>query len=124
MTGPIANGLVKPTVTTNNAAALAGGFILTGQYVRNANGSGPAYILDSDGDYVWWYNIEDYVTGVVMDYAGTHMWINNHPPNLADAKIHRVTMDGVTSEDLTSQMPKISHQLTVLPEGRWGAPHG
>jgi hypothetical protein len=56
------------------------------------------------------------VTGVVMDYAGTHMWINNHPPNLSNAKVHRVTMDGLTAEDLTSQMPKLSHQLTVLPD--------
>ena len=116
MTGPLANGLVKPTVTTNNAAALAGGFLITGQYVQNSNGSAPGYILDSDGDIVWWYNIEDYVTGVVMDYAGTHMWINNHPPNLADAKVHRVSMDGLTDEDLSSQMPELSHQLTVLPD--------
>jgi hypothetical protein len=116
MTGPIANGLVKPTVTTNNAAALSGGFILTGQYVQNTGGSAPAYILDSDGDYVWWFNIENYVTGVVMDYAGTHMWINNHPPNLADAKIHRVTMDGMTSQDLSSQFVQLSHQVTVLPD--------
>jgi hypothetical protein len=116
MTGPLANGLVKPTVTTNDAAALAGGFLITGQYVQNANGSAPGYILDSDGDIVWWYNIEDYVTGVVMDYAGTHMWINNHPPNLADAKVHRVSMDGMTDEDLSSQMAELSHQLTVLPD--------
>lgn len=116
MTGPLANGLVKPTVTTNNAAALAGGFLITGQYVQNANGTAPGYILDSDGDIVWWYNIEDYVTGVVMDYAGTHMWINNHPPNLADAKVHRVSMDGMTDEDLSSQMTELSHQLTVLPD--------
>ena len=115
-TGPLANGLVKPTVTTNNAAALAGGFLITGQYVQNANGTAPGYILDSDGDIVWWYNIEDYVTGVVMDYAGTHMWINNHPPNLADAKVHRVSMDGMTDEDLSSQMSQLSHQLTVLPD--------
>ena len=55
MTGPLANGLVKPTVMTKNAAALSGGFLITGQYVQNASGSGPAYILDADGDYVWWY---------------------------------------------------------------------
>jgi len=116
MTGPLANGLVKPTVTTNNAAALSGGFLITGQYVQNSNGLAPGYILDSDGDIVWWYNIEDYVTGVVMDYAGTHMWINNHPPNLADAKVHRVSMDGITDEDLSSQMYELSHQLTVMPD--------
>ena len=119
MTGPVANGLIKPTVTNNNAAALAGGFLITGQYVANANGSAPAYILDNDGDIVWWYNIENQVTGVVMDYAGTHMWINNHPandPNLLTAKMHRVTMDGMTDEDLTSQFSQLSHQVTVLPD--------
>jgi hypothetical protein len=116
MTGPLMNGLVKPTVTTKNAAALSGGFLITGQYVPNTNGRGPAYILDADGDYVWWYNIEDYVTGVAMDYAGTHMWINNHPPNIANAKTHRVTMDGMMDEDLSSALPKLSHQLTVLPD--------
>src|SRR5262245_25777422 len=115
-TGPLANGLVKPTVTTTNAAALSGGFLLTGQYVRNTGGRGPAYILDKDGDYVWWYNIEDYVTGVAMDYAGTHIWINNHPPDLTQAKVHRVTMDGLTDEDLSTQMYMLSHQLTVLPD--------
>ena len=114
--GPLANGLVKPQVRTDNAGALAGGFLITGQYVANSSGSGPAYIVDADGDIVWWYNIEDYVTGAVMDYAGTHMWINNHPPNLADAKVHRVSMDGMTDEDLTSQMQRLSHQLTVLPD--------
>jgi hypothetical protein len=116
MTGPLANGLVKPTVTTQNAAALAGGFLLTGQYVQNAGGTTPAFILDADGDIVWWYNVADYITGVVMDYAGTHMWINNHPPDLTNAKVHRVTMDGLTDEDLSSQMYELSHQLTVLPD--------
>ncbi len=117
MTGPLANGLVKPTVTTNNAAR-AGGRLLDHGPVRRRTRTAARrrYILDSDGDIVWWYNIEDYVTGVVMDYAGTHMWINNHPPNLADAKVHRVSMDGLTDEDLSSQMYELSHQLTVLPD--------
>ena len=52
MTGPLATGLVKPTVMTRNAAALSGGFLLTGQYVQNSTGNGPAYILNADGDYV------------------------------------------------------------------------
>ena len=91
----VSNGRLKPTVTTQDAAALAGGFLITGQYVPNSSGSGPAYIVDADGDIVWWYNIEDYVTGVAMDYAGTHMWINNHPTNIANEKTHRVSMDGM-----------------------------
>jgi hypothetical protein len=116
MTGPIANGLVAPTVTTNDAAALAGGFLITGQYVEDPSGTAPAYIVDSDGDIVWWYTIEERVTGVVMDYAGKNMWINNHPLDLEDAKVHRVSMDGMVDEDLSSQMAMLSHQLTVLPD--------
>jgi Arylsulfotransferase (ASST) len=116
MTGPLANGLVKPTVMTKNAAALSGGFLLTGQYVQNSTGSGPAYILDADGDYVWWYMIEDYVVSVVMDFAGTHMWINNHPPDVSESKTHRVTMDGMMDEDLSSALPSLSHQIAVLPD--------
>ena len=116
MTGPIANGLVAPTVTTNDADALAGGFLITGQYVEDPSRSAPAYILDADGDIVWWYHIEERVTGVVMDYAGKHMWINNHPLDLADAKVHRVSMDGLEDEDLSSEMANLSHQLTVLPD--------
>ncbi|HEY3497869.1 MAG TPA: aryl-sulfate sulfotransferase, partial [Polyangiaceae bacterium] len=116
MTGPVANGLVKPSVMTNDVDALAGGFLITGQYVEDPSGRSPAYILDADGDIVWWYSIEERVTGVVMDYAGKHMWINNHPLNLEDAKVHRVTMDGLVDEDLSSEMPMLSHQLTVLPD--------
>jgi hypothetical protein len=115
-TGPIANGLVKPTVTTNDADALAGGFLITGQYVEDPSGSAPGFILDADGDIVWWYHIEERVTGVVMDYAGKNMWINTHPLDLADAKVHRVSMDGLVDEDHSDEMRMLSHQLTVLPD--------
>src|SRR4051794_36265418 len=39
MTGPVANGLQSPTVTTSNGAALAGGFLVTGQHATNAGTS-------------------------------------------------------------------------------------
>jgi len=116
MSGAIANGLVKPTVTTNNAAALAGGFLVTGQYVTGAGAGATAYILDADGDYVWWFSIGSDVTGAVMDYAGTHMWINKANVPSGTTNVHRVTMDGLTDEDFSTQFTGLNHQLTVLPD--------
>ena len=117
MTGPIANGLQKPTVTTRDAAALFGGFLVTGQHATNAGITmAPAYILDADGDYVWWMSVGNDVSGAVMSYDGTHMWINSVNVPRATAQVHRVTMDGLTDEDLSSQFAGQSHQLTVLPD--------
>jgi len=80
MTGPLTNGLQKPTVTTTTASAVFGGFLITGQYLMNAGAAGaPAYILDADGDYVWWFNINSDVTGARMSYDGTHIWNQRRP---------------------------------------------
>jgi len=117
MTGPIANGLQKPTVTTSNAAALAGGFLVTGQHATNAGmSSAQAYILDADGDYVWWIAVTNDVSGARMSYDGTHMWINSVNVPSGTAHVHRVTMDGLTDEDLSTEFTGQSHQLTVLPD--------
>jgi hypothetical protein len=131
MTGAKPNGLTEPCpagtgCTPMMKATLTGGFVITGQYTMNAGSTGaPAYILDADGKYVWWYTTSppSDVTGVRMDYAGTHMWINsaNVKPNASggrteDAHVHRVTMDGMTDEDLTSQFTGMNHQLTILPD--------
>jgi hypothetical protein len=117
MTGAKVNGLPAITVMTSNAAKLAGGFLITGQYVMNAGTSGaPAYILDADGDYVWWYNINSDITGVRMSYDGKYMWINKANVPSGSANVHRVTMDGMTDENLTNQFTGLNHQLTVLPD--------
>lgn len=116
-TGAILNGLPKITAKTNNASALAGGFLITGQYAQNAGTSGaPAYILDADAEIVWWYSIGSDVTGARMSYDGTHMWINGANVPSGAAHVHRVTMDGLTDDDFSSQFTGQNHQLTVLPD--------
>jgi hypothetical protein len=117
MTGPKANGLPTLMVTTNNAAALAGGFLLTGQYVMNAGTSGsPAYIIDADGEIVWWFNIGSDVTGARMSYDGKYMWINKANVPEGSANVHRVSMDGMTDDNLSTQFTGLNHQLTILPD--------
>lgn len=117
MSGSLPNGMQKPTVVTMNATALAGGFLITGQYATTGAGTSPAFILDADGDYVWAYSVAGSdATGVRMSYDGTHIWINNANVPNGGAKVHRVSMDGMTDEDLSSQFTGLSHQLTVLPD--------
>jgi hypothetical protein len=121
VTGSAPNGMQNPTITTNNASALYGGFLVTGQYsqvfIGGANAGAPAFILDKDGTYVWWYTVVGSdATGVTMSYDGNYMWINsvNTPSHIA--RVHRVSMDGLIDEDHSSEFVGQSHQLTVLPD--------
>jgi len=117
-TGSLPAGLRKPTVVNNSTASpLSGGFLLTGQYVMNLGGSGaPAYILDADGDYVWSYTTGKNVSGVRMSYDGKYVWINSVNVPSGQESVHRVSMDGLSDEDLTQQFTGLNHQLTVLPD--------
>jgi len=115
-TGAMPNGFNYPTTTTNNASGLYGGFLVTGQYGQSPSGA-PAYILDQDGELVWWYTVPGSdATGVTMSYDGNYVWINSvNVPN-STAHVHRVSMDGLTDEDHSSEFTGLSHQLTVLPD--------
>ncbi len=118
MTGPQPNGTLPTlTVTTANAAALYKGFIVTGEYIQS--GGAPAYILDSDGTPVWWYNDGSDACGPRMSYDGQYMWIAsaNVPDATTGDHTHRVTMDGLTDTDFTTAFAHHSHQITPLPDG-------
>jgi hypothetical protein len=114
-TTTLTSGLPKITVTTTSKPSLYGGFLATGQFLQMGGGS-PSYILDADGDMVWAYSTSKDVTGAVMDYAGTHVWINAANVPSGTASVRRVTMDGMTDEDLSSKFTGLNHQLTVLPD--------
>ena len=118
-TGALPNGkLPNLTITTKNAAALYGGFLVTGQFVMGGGSSGaPAFILDKDGAYVWWYTVANGdVTGVTMSYDGKYLWTNSVNVPQGTAHVHRTSMDGLTDEDDSSQFTGLSHQLTILPD--------
>jgi len=112
------NGLAQIQVSTTNASALFGGFLLSGQFVTNAGTTGaPAFILDADGDYVWWYDTGSDVGSSRMSYDGSHIWLNSVNAGVTGkANVHRLTMDGLTDEDLSDQFAGQNHQLVVLPD--------
>jgi hypothetical protein len=116
-TGTLPNGLPTIGVSPRSANGLYGGFLVTGQYLAISGGKGsPAYILDADGEIVWAYTIQAGLSSARMSYAGTHMWINSvNVPN-GSLALHRVSMDGLVDEDLSSKLAGLNHQLTVLPD--------
>jgi len=117
MTGTLPNILPSLDVTTMQPEALAGGFVMTGQYQAQGGQNSPAYILDKDGDFVWAIAVGNYVTGVRMSYDGKYMWINGTDNTTSgQALIHRVTMDGLVDEDLSDEFGFQDHQITVLPD--------
>jgi hypothetical protein len=120
-TGPLPNGMQNPTITTNDASALYGGFLVTGQFsqslIAGSSSGAPAFILDRDGTYVWWYTVPGSdATGVTMSYDGQYMWINSVNVPSHAGKVHRVSMDGLVDEDHSEEFAGLNHQLTVLPD--------
>jgi hypothetical protein len=116
-TGCLPNGMPQIDVSTKNASALYGGFLITGQYLSLSGGRGsPAYILDSDGEIVWAYSTSLNVSSARMDYAGTHMWLNSINVPSGTLSVHRITLDGLEDEDLSSKLTGLNHQLTILPD--------
>jgi hypothetical protein len=116
-TGAQPNGMQNPTITTNDASALYGGFLVTGQYSLTLGNGAPAFILDKDGTYVWWYTVPGSdATGVTMSYDGNYIWINSADVPSNTAHVHRVSMDGLIDEDHSEEFAGLSHQLTVLPD--------
>lgn len=117
-TGALADGLPTVTVATNSPQALVGGYLVTEIYTVNyALTNGVAFILDAEGDIVWWYqpNIGS-LTRAIMSYDGNYMWLSfaNVPPRAA--KVIRVSMDGLDVQDFSDQFKNQNHDLVALPD--------
>ena len=116
-TGPVTNLVAAPNVVTNNPDAVAGGFIVSTTFNMMPGGSTIAFILDADGDIVWWFNssLSD-TTRARMTYDGKHMAMipSNNQGNLGAIQV--VTMDGL--EPGTFNKPGATHDLVGAPGGR------
>jgi hypothetical protein len=118
-----------PTVnrTVMNAAAQARGFIVTSGGYWDASSWPDAYIIDADGDVVWWSRSAAQCSRALMDWDGQTMWTLDANPALAlggsgvdttGGQVISVAMDG-TGTTVLQQDPynRTHHDLTVLPGG-------
>jgi hypothetical protein len=112
-TGPSAPML---TTTTQNAAARARGFIVTSTGFPNLERF--AYIIDSDGDIVWWTAAPASCSRALMDWDGTTMWMLSlgSPTGGTNGQVMRIRMDG-TGAEVVPGLEWTHHDFTVRPGG-------
>jgi len=99
------------------------GFIVTSLYEDGLSISGGplAFIVDADGDIVWWYksNLRS-VSRARMSYDGKNMWMVTIGMDFFN-NIERVTMDGLDSQiyktPATHDITPVKGDVMAFPEG-------
>ena len=116
-TGARPSDLAVPTVTTYDKSALDGGFLITVGYWANSPDD-YAFILDGDGDFVWWYKPVGFgdLSAALMSYDGNSIWIAHTDVPEVEARVGRIRMDGTGWTDLRAEFVHQDHDLAVLPD--------
>jgi len=112
VTGPMAANVPTPVVTNMNPAAHARGFIVTSSGIAG-NWS---YILDADGDPVWWSTGPQASSRAAMSWDGQDLYVMALNVQNAGGEVWRMSMDGMTSEKLAG-LETAHHDLTAIPGG-------
>lgn len=118
-TGPLSNSVPAIARDVANEAAIAPGFFIaaTGGGGGGGGGGGSmAFILDSDGDVVWWASAPGGTGRVEMNWSGTEMWMASVNNGGGNPGIRRVSMDGLDVEDITG-VGDAHHDFTAHPDG-------
>jgi hypothetical protein len=77
-----------------------------------------AYIFDTDGDVVWWSSSElspdsEGVSRAHLGWDAKTIWVMTS----STGKVHRISMDGMTTTDFSSALSLPHHDFAVLPHG-------
>ena len=115
MTGALGSNLPTVMRTTNNAAALAGGYL-----VGTLSQPGAAFILDADGDIVWWFSTGN-ASRAHMSFDSRHMWFLTTNQGGGNPNVRRIGMDGMGLE-MHPEFGDAHHDLVVLPDESVGFP--
>lgn len=131
-TGAIPSGVPRITRTAGMAAAsqakgfiigssgLAGGGGFGGGFGGGGGGTSYAFIIDADGDIVWFTTAPATCSRATMSYDGQYMWMLelNVDNSMKDGgEVTRVSMDGLTRNTKIPGLSNCHHDLTVLPNG-------
>lgn len=112
-TGPVSPDLPGTTVEVGDAGAMHRGF-----YVTSIVAGSTAVILDSDGDYVWWYKLEgvDRLGRVRLSQDRRSVWMATiNLDGDEDVDIVRVSVDGSAEEHIST--PRRHHDFVELSDG-------
>jgi hypothetical protein len=109
-TGPVDNRIYPITQTVLVPDARTNGFFLSGFLT-----TGPAFILDADGDYVWWYG-EGEMGRVALSRDRKFVWFAGINVAGKNPSMKRVSVDGLVEDDFSAEFGQIHHDFTVLPD--------
>lgn len=117
-TGAPPADLPEKTVSVRDEASSAGGFIVTSTGMKSRY----AYILDEDGDYVWWYPFEagnpdgrmDGIGRARMSADGKLMWAGTINVGCYCGYLYRIPMDGLGEQE--SLPVNRHHDFALLPD--------
>ncbi len=122
-TGSVPSNLSSFDVSGGDPDAVTPGFIATSNPVPTST----AIILDTDGDYVWWYACPDVSTSMTRTlrsadgqwlYFATYRALSGESGNPMDSRALRVKIDGSGSEMI--MVDGAHHDLVELPDGSLG----
>lgn len=129
MTGPVPSSVPRITRTMGPAAASQKrGFIVTSSINLGGGGGGGtsyAFIIDADGEPVWWATGPADCSRAKMSHDGQHMWmmtlnVGNMQNN--GGGVDRISMDGLTRNSKITGLSNCHHDLTVTPTNKVACP--
>jgi hypothetical protein len=116
-TGTLA-GAPPITVDVAQPAAREPGFIVTSSGTSVPDS---AYIVDADGEMVWFFPGPLNTCRARMDYEGNTMWMITCNPINEIGELRSVSMDGAQVSMNVAGFDGAHHDLTVMPGGRVAA---
>lgn len=111
---------ILPSVVVNVAQAdqREPGFIVTSS---GTSVPSSAFILDADGDVVWYFEGPQNLTRAQMDYEGENMWMLELNLTNELGEMRYVSMDGEHEERDVPGLETAHHDFTVMPGGKVAA---
>jgi hypothetical protein len=106
------------TVTVAQADRREPGFIVTSS---GTSVPSSAYIIDADGDIVWYFDAPQNPTRAQMDYEGDNLWMVSLNLTNAGGEMRYVSMDGEQEQHDIPGLEHAHHDFTVLPGGKVAA---
>ncbi|HEX6273335.1 MAG TPA: aryl-sulfate sulfotransferase [Polyangiaceae bacterium] len=113
-TGALGDNLPTVELETNDQAALAGGYL-----VGTHSQSGSAFILDADGDIVWWFGSGN-ASRAMLSADSRYLWLLATNQAGGNPNVRRVAMDGVGGAERHTEFGDAHHDLVVLPDDSVG----
>jgi hypothetical protein len=112
------------TVQVAQAGKREPGFIVTSSGTFEPSS---AFIIDADGDIVWYFDAPLNPTRAQIDYEGDNMWMISLNLDNWDGEMRYVAMDGEQAQQNVAGLEKTHHDFTVMPGGKvaalaWRAP--